>query len=758
MYDNSAESCSYFADIIAERTVLNRGLQSWGSGMPWIQYEADSTPCLDKTIEMEMNFDNLQLQYVVYKYTMNGTFVGSEDVQTLFSYCKRLAPNTDKGGGSSSSTQWMIFGSTEYLRSSCDLNTLLSSGEEQLFLELYLLDTATSLLTPIPVRVTNAVRDGGRPNGFVSSGTLCSSNDLHSRRFFLVDKVSGLTADSFITTPYSPAVMRYASYITLDVRIREDDPTRIYTPVLTVEYSEAKWLDLDGKQAQDDLRFDARYSMDTSEYKVYYRDFWNAGIAFWCVHALWSLKVWRDRNSRADRQIEVVNFEFLMTFSAICMRSWTVIWFPWVLLLSFYWFLFFKLQSVVSVLLPPSDSSFYDDFIFSVNLLFVFQLIQVLYTMYRQADADVFFVDWEPMAKRSRSQGGNGSVSCWRTILVANEWSEMLTVRRTNIAFSLLFIGFFLLGLDLEYNATQQPDLSDLDPGPLNVILRFANVCWWWFVMSAAQIWWKFFIYERYISEPPEQVFVDLCTLAKISIFVLDEEFHGYYLHCRSPHEYADGSMSELVSMLHKEEVGHTTDRSLQGAPPNVQSFEIFVTSEFRKHYNGIRNIIAPPQNDELCGGRGFLGTNLGARRGGVRSGGRGPNLHREPTERLMKAWHDMNQFIQGVVENTFSDVPDLKREVITPTYLQRLLNIPPDLFSPGRPNAFYPSDAFSYINVLCIGREMDLLLLNVLSYCAFDLWFNDTATSMLLCFLLDTLIMKLRQYFGQRTISKHTL
>lgn len=127
--------------------------------------------------------------------------------------------------------------------------------------------------------------------------------------------------------------------------------------------------------------------MDTSDYDGYYKDFWNAGIAFWCMHAVWSLKIWRDRNNRADRQIEVVTFEFLMTFCSICMRSWTIIWFPWIVLLSFYWFLFFKLQSVVSVLLPPSDSDFYDDFIFSVNLLFIFQLIHVLHTMYAQASA-----------------------------------------------------------------------------------------------------------------------------------------------------------------------------------------------------------------------------------------------------------------------------------------------------------------------------------------------------------------------------------
>ena len=47
-----------------------------------MQYEEDSAPCLDATsVQMKMNFDNLQLQYVVYKYGLNGSFLGSDEVR-----------------------------------------------------------------------------------------------------------------------------------------------------------------------------------------------------------------------------------------------------------------------------------------------------------------------------------------------------------------------------------------------------------------------------------------------------------------------------------------------------------------------------------------------------------------------------------------------------------------------------------------------------------------------------------------------------
>lgn len=116
----------------------------------------------------------------------------------------------------------------------------------------------------------------------------------------------------------------------------------------------------------------------------------------------------------------------------------------------------------------------------------------------------------------SRSDAGGGRVSVWRTILVANEWSEMQTMRKTDIRFTLFWMAFFLLGVNLEYSATQQPNLANKSVGDLNIVLRFANTTFWWLIISAGQYLWKFLIYERFFAESPEQIFIDMCTLAKV--------------------------------------------------------------------------------------------------------------------------------------------------------------------------------------------------------------------------------------------------
>jgi len=162
-----------------------------------------------------------------------------------------------------------------------------------------------------------------------------------------------------------------------------------------------------------------------------------------------------------------------------------------------------------------------------LHVLAFFQLSVVCGIIYRQCNADIFFLDWEPAQ--------NGSKSVWRTILVANEYAELQTRRKTDIKFTLFWLGFVLIGQNLQYSATQQTSLTYLAPNPQNCVLRFANTTFWWLLFSGVQWAWTWLIYQRYIGEPPEQVFIDFCTIAKISVLILDETYHGYYLHCCSP-------------------------------------------------------------------------------------------------------------------------------------------------------------------------------------------------------------------------------
>jgi len=136
-------------------------------------------------------------------------------------------------------------------------------------------------------------------------------------------------------------------------------------------------------------------------------------------------------------------------------------------------------------------------------------------------------------------------------------------------------------------------------------------------------------------------------------------------------------------------------------------------------------------------------------------SGGTGINSL--PPDRVMKAWKELCVFLQEFVENNFGR-PGLRRVVREATYLEKMTSYPPDLAAPEQPSVFFPDRNFDYCKMLFLGRELELLLLNILSYSLFDLWFGSTAISILMCYILDWCLCLVRKRWGQAIISSKTL
>lgn len=537
LYDDSTGACKAFDDIVALRGTsgLTNSIVNWGIGMPWLYVANGIAACSDTQFRPKVTLLNYDLKYVVASYTLNGTFNGFSELDTLFTFCAPRAPYTSVGGGSSSSTGWQIFGATEMSSYSCDLDTLAT--REQLFYELYLFDvTQKSHLYPVPVRIVGAKRGGIKLNSLYPRSQ-CDASDMLVRRFMLFDMVSGMTSAS---SPGSPAVMRYASDIILETQISANYRT-IKAPVLTIQYQEsvpASWTTYyaassTGPSIKGEQRvkyyFQGRYTMNMDSFQANLFGFFVAVIVFCGLTFLFRLNNWNVRQSRLMLQAGLVytglNLSICFEFVLLAASSWVYFFLPFHLLICWYFFVFFKLQSVPATLLPAMNMIYtegnpYFVFVANLHIMAFFQLFYCVVMIYRQSNVDIFFLDWQPPTAPTGGSKGQpqqpGRVSAWRTLFVANEWAELMTHRKTDISFSLFWIGFFLLGLGQEFTATQQPDVTNLSRGTLNIVLRFANVTWWWLVVSTAQYLWKFLFWERFISESPEQQFVDFCTIAKV--------------------------------------------------------------------------------------------------------------------------------------------------------------------------------------------------------------------------------------------------
>jgi meckelin len=92
-------------------------------------------------------------------------------------------------------------------------------------------------------------------------------------------------------------------------------------------------------------------------------------------------------------------------------------------------------------------------------------------------------------------------------------------------------------------------------------VLRFFVICVFYFLVVLAQFLYKKVTYH--FGSDPLDTFADLCQLSNISVFILDETLHGYYIHGRSVHPYTDVNMLKMQTNFREESDGKTPPRGL---------------------------------------------------------------------------------------------------------------------------------------------------------------------------------------------------
>ncbi|CAM9514327.1 unnamed protein product [Ascophyllum nodosum] len=851
LHSPSSSACSLFSEVLNNRLGNSHGQAreknkrmrtidtGWGVTLPWLSYVEEARDVRDGTdIEMELTFAS-EMNIFLAKYSLDGVWLGLERMTTQPYYCGVGAPDTSAGGGESRSTGYLKFGHSMTDSFECDLSSLLA--HEVYFYDPYVMDEATGELHPIAVLNVNYDMSGSTPN--LNESPVDEFDDLFTRRFVFFDVVSGVTDASGTTASISssgtgsgalvPEVVRYMSSMRLTFKIRDDSPERIYPPVLEVTYAEVKpalWTTTPLLQ-QPTITFTVEYTMDSGDFWDLCRALFAVVIVLTSLTGLWRLRNWHVRTSHFQApatiappryMYQMVNWHFILQGILLVSHTFVLYLFPFVFLLCSYWFVFFKLQQSVFLMLPADRTGYgtkgeYFPLEAMVDAMFLFQLCRVGKLLHRQCTSDVFLVDWEKdergnkgqQAPRGEALGREGvsvcrGVSVWRQLLVANEWNRLGTRRRVNPLVSLMWMAFILGAGRLQYNATPQPDLENIEEGELNPALRFANVTFWWSFVCGVQWFVTWGFSERYILEQPALRFVDLATMAKVSVLILDEKYHGWYIHCRSPYAKASEGlhksnpwnhilapftlkragvpMETMSEQLDKEEAGLTTDRGLEGCAPGLQAFELFITSTFRKKYDRVYRSLLPPSGFDVqarlaaasrnsaqasffvdqnraLGSRSRGGAMGGAALGalqGLRALGKG-SLPKK-TEKTVAAARELNGFLKGFVEQSYTR-EELTRSYREPAWWDRIVGTPPDMRQMTKyPCILYPDHKNWFTSATFLGIEVDLLLLNITTFHLADQLFGDPVTSALITFVLDRLVLGIRVFFGRANISRKTL
>nr|CAD7394278.1 unnamed protein product [Timema cristinae] len=625
--DYRASPCRVFHDLKHIPT------SSEGSPMPWLYYgdgEA-STVLARRKINFQYSLDpnskNSILNLTATRFSARGHFLDLTSTSGSFlQLCPESWLGKDKG---------LRFGSRYTHSCSLPARQLMSLAETE-FLDLYLQywDGSDSMMYALPVLTLNSPGNKGSDE----------SQWQLTRRLFLIDKVSGVRADVERQRSIEPSIVRYLK--SLEIRVKVQGPKeegRIYPPLLVVEYGELTQEDIQANVPVA-LHFSVDYNMDNN---LYHAIEVSVGVLS-ALAVVWSgIETWSYSRRSGKIGIDLLSLGQLALFSCGNLAN---VFFLVVACASIHVLFFYKGQSVVHVLLPSAaQETLIKNYVIAA---FSLKIVEVVYMIWHQVSVEIFLIDWErPRAKSSIAHPQSHKidqnsvdqpVSIWRTYFVANEWNEIQTNRKISLLFQIILTVFLLKIVGLEYWSIPDPELhtslpphmqqSRLSPTcrfAVGVIVYMTVYLFQWLLMVG--------IYERYIKNGIQD-FVDVCSLANISVFILSLENYGFYIHGRSPHGFADTDMQTMIGQLQREEDSMCGHRGLLPGT-DQQTFQIIVPPQLRTYY---RRVMSPISSIVQTTNRLSMGTASGLR----------SKMAVENVDKSVQAYHSMNRFLSAFLEH----------------------------------------------------------------------------------------------------------
>ncbi|CAF0826220.1 unnamed protein product [Adineta steineri] len=669
-------------------------------------YYSEITSSTYNWIPATFNTNDL-ITFKLAKYSPTGQFIGLVDaIDTYIQLC---------GGGYTDGRAAFTFG-TQYTKS-CNIRVDAlwnSSLYETAFYDPYIVFTKSGVDNMLPgsVVIKNyKTASGSLPN----QGSIESAWTYH-RRFFLLDRISGVTTGGQLTS------VRYAKTITI-LNTLSDGGSYIQPPAVVVEYGELSLSDFGtGKVVQVSFQSTYRMNLDT-----HIRDIWIAVGVLAGIGALFAFvltSVWQPRAGKDFIDLGTIGKLFLY----IC-KILATVFFIVMAGVSLWWLIFFKRQDAIYLVLPTSIQQI--SFTVLVVVAFVLKTIDILHLIIYQAYMDIFFIDWE------KPKAGNGNtVSVWRTYFAANEFHEIQTFRRINLTFQIFFVLFLLKVINLENVATAQPGVSlfpsdtDYHPG-YNGILRVGIAFSMWLATALIQYVVYVIFYQRFFEDRLLN-FIDLCSVSNISVFILIDRNYGYYIHGRSPHGTTDVNMKDMLINLERESNQMSGTRGLQ-AKANDQTFIILIDHIFRAQYDLLLQNYQEHMRTRTI-----------------------KKSAENSLDVLMKSYKNLNEFLCSFIDHA---LPSHNYIVRDRTFIEKLLNyefqqaIPSVLQGESR-NVFLVDEDKNFSNVMFSGHENSLLIWNMATFLFIDYFAFNYVLAAIITYILNFIAVKIRLALGRKNLS----
>ncbi|CAF3346369.1 unnamed protein product [Rotaria socialis] len=688
------------------------------TSIPFLAYPSTYTQDISSStynwIPATYNQNDL-LRIKLAKYSPTGKFLGLFDAfDTYMQLC---------GGGYTDGQAAFTFGAQFNKACNIRADALWNSTlYETAFFDPYVVLTrnGTDYMIPCPVVILNYhSTTGSKPNQNSDESTWS-----YNRRFFLLDRISGITTTTSGTNGL--VNINYATTIKILTTLTSGE-AYIQPPVIIVGYSQLSLSDI-GKGTIVQVSFASTYRMDLTQQVT---NIWIAFgvIAFFgLVLAFFRTTIWYSRKGDDNIDLAVIG-----EFSAYISNILATVFFIVLAGVSVWWLIFYKRQDRVSLVIPTDAQQ--ASFTALVVLAFSLKTIDILHLIFRQTMVDIFFMDWEkPQA------GIKDNVSIWRTYFVANEYHEIQAFRRINVTFQIFFVLFLLKVINLENIATMEPGVTlfpsdnDYQPG-YSSILRVGIAFSMWLATALVQYLVYIIFYQRFVEDKIIN-FIDLCSVSNISVFIFTDNLYGYYIHGLSPHGTTDVNIKDMIMNLERESNQLSGKRGLQ-TKSEEQTFIVQISRNFRKVYNEACNryhIQRSRQNENVMG--------------------------EKQAESLMAAYQNLNGILCAFINHS---LPGHEYTIRERTFQEKVLNYEflnrnPYQTLESEQSLFFVDNDRNLIRAIFAGHENSLFIWNMATFIFIDYFAFNYVLAGIVTYILNFIAIKICMSFGRRNLSTKTL
>ena len=676
--------------------------------------------------ESTSNIANHYLNFWVAKYYYNGTLLKYERLENDFLQCSNS--NDEK-------TSFKFFGNNVEKSCFIDINKYLDY-KKNFFYEIYLennLEGQEIQLVEIPIVILN-------------------ENDNKSnivKRMFL--HIHNNTDSSSMNEYY------YAKRVKLCVRtIKSKKEENIYLPHFEVTYAKKS----DSSKSYIKYTFISEYKSDISKFMKAMEIIFGILTGIVGLLVFYRTYVWIKMN---PSELVEKNYILLLLLEFIykSCKYLGVFYFWFTFGISAYWYIFYKLQFRVYYLMPPLDDENGDYKLFKIIFYIGFccHILYMLIRIYKQVSFDIFFIDWETeknMAMNDVKSSLDNPVqykkyrSAWRMIHVVNQFNELQKKRVFHLYFAFSWIILLYHRCEWYRREHQVPRDADVDGAPVNFVLR--NFIAGIIVMASASIELVLVRLLQIWLPLKKQEFMDLCSVSNISVFILDELLHGYYIHGLSPIGKADVNYDELFQFLRNEGGGALRNRGLENdgneEHSQNQSYEMFISNVMRTIYDGLyiiqtESMLAKGVHSKKYFKKSRLGSRL------FRN-----FLNYEKNETLLDNY--MNNQLKSKIDLVSSNIMQYIKDK---TFMQRLFGYTIDNNEFLRINApdiiFYRDYRQKFDDLLFCGMEWEWFIMDLFIFQMFMITTDDDYLAMFLTFIIDYILYYIRVFFGNRNVAK---